>query len=291
MVLTGNCEGALPGTRDSSVGSAIIRDYTANRVRVDVAGSAPAYLVLFDAWFPGWVVQVDGVDARLFRADHAFRAVWVPAGRHVVDFYYRPTSVLVGALISALALVVVGVCALEHRWRRVAVAGALLIISVGAGDATALESMPLELAVPSHAAHLATVPITIRVRARADVATAPADLYLVWAFRPDARFLTADGAWTSEPVPIRRGVQVTALEPVRIDWRAEPAGSISFALLAVKAGGHPIDRANWLWSPALSWMTVQAPRTLDRVARQLLVGLGVAAFVSVAVVLVDLRRR
>jgi hypothetical protein len=291
VVLTGDCAGAPSGTRDISVGSAIIRDYTANRVSIDVASSAPAYLVLFDAWFPGWRAQVDGVDARLFRADHAFRAVWVPAGRHAVDFHYRPTSVLAGGLISALALVLVGVLAVGHRWRPLAVAGAMLVTIVGARDATAFESMPLELAVPSHAAHLETVPIAIRARARANAASATADLYLVWAFRPDARFLTPDGAWTSEPVPIHRGVRLAGLQPLRVDWRAEPAGSISFALLAVKAGGHPIDRANWLWSPELSWVTVRSPHTLDRVARQVLVGLGVAAFVSVAVVLVDLRRR
>jgi hypothetical protein len=291
VVLTGNCEGAPSGTRDGSVGSAIIREYTGNRVRIDVAGSAPAYLVLFDAWFPGWAAEVDGVDARLYRADHAFRAVWVPAGRHAVEFHYRPTSIMAGGLISALALVLVGALAVGHRWRRLAVAGAMLVAIVGARDATALESMPLELAVPSHAPYLEPVPIAIRARRGGNVSTAPADLYLVWAFRPDARFLTPDGAWTSEPVPIRRGVRLAGLEPVEVAWRAEPAGSISFALLAVKAGGHPLDRANWLWSPELSWVRVQAPRTLDRFARQLLVALGVAAFVSVAVVLVDLRRR
>jgi hypothetical protein len=290
VVLTGGCEGASPGTRDISAGSVSIRDYAAQRVSIDVSASAPAYLVLFDAWFPGWTARVDGVDVRLFRADHAFRAVWVPAGRHAVDFHYRPMSVVVGGVISALALVVIAVLAAGHRWRRIGLAGAMLTIMVGARDATALESMPVELSVPSHAAHLETVPIVIRAGANANASTT-ADLYFVWAFRPDARFLTADGAWTSEPVPIRRGVRFAELPPVRVDWRAEPPGSISLALLAVKTGGHPIDRASWLWSPELSWVTVRALRTLDGFARQVLFGLGVVAFVSVAVVFIDLRRR
>jgi hypothetical protein len=291
VVLTGNCEDAPLGTRDISAGSASIRDYTAHRVNVDVSASAPAYLVLFDGWFPGWTARIDGVDARLYRADHAFRAVWVPAGRHAVDFHYRPMSVVVGGLISALALVIIGVLVVGHRWRRLAIAGAALLMMVGARDASALESMPLELAVPSHAAYRETVPIVIRTPARSNAAPAVADLYLVWAFRPDARFLTPDGAWTSEPVPIRRGVRLEALPPVALNWRAEPPGSISLALLAVKAGGHPLDRASWLWSPKLSWVTVKAPRALDRLSLQLLVGLGVAAVLSVAVVFADLRRR
>ena len=291
VVLTGDCEGAPSGSGAVGVGSTSIRDYAANRVHIDVAASAPAYLVLFDAWFPGWRVQVDGVDARLFRADHAFRAVWVPAGRHAVEFHYRPTSVVAGAVISALALGAVGILGVGRRWRRVVVAGVMLLTVGGTRDATALESMPAELAVPSHVAHLETVPIAIRARTRGKASTTAADLYVVWAFRPDARFLKADGTWTSEPVPIRRDVRLAALQPVTIDWRAEPAGSISFALVGVKPGGHPIDRASWLWSPELSSVTVRAPHTLDHVARRLLVGVGIAALVSVAVVFVDLRRR
>ena len=291
VVLTGSCEDALSGTRDTSVGSASIRDYTAHRVTVEVSASAPAYLVLFDAWFPGWTARIDGVEARLYRADHAFRAVWVSAGRHAVDFHYRPMSVVVGGVISGLALIIVAVLVVGHRGRVLAVVGAMLMMMVGASDASALESMPLELAVPSHVAHRETAPIMIRPRALPNSATAVADLYLVWAFRPDARFLTPDGVWTSEPVPIRRGVRLEGLAPVAVNWRAEPPGSVSVALVAVKEGGHPLDRASWLWSPKLSWVTVKAPRTLDRFSLRWLVGLGVAAFLSVAVVFVEVRRR
>jgi hypothetical protein len=291
VVLRGACQGAPPGTPDVGVGSASVGDYTTNRVSVDVEAHAPAYLVLFDAWFPGWRVGIDGVEARLLRANHAFRAVWVPAGRHVVEFHYRPISVVLGALVSALALLLIGVLAVGHRWRRVAVAGALLVVIGSAREATALESMPLELRVPSHVSQRETVPIAIRPRARASASTEPTDLYLVWAFTPVARFLTSDGTWTSEPVPIRRGVRIADFARIELDWRAEPTGSISLALLAVKPGGHPIDRASWLWSPELSWVTVHAPRRLDPFARQLLLGLGVAALVSIAVVFVELRPR
>ncbi|HET7343700.1 MAG TPA: YfhO family protein, partial [Methylomirabilota bacterium] len=64
---------------------------------------APAVLVLTDTWFPGWRARVDGRPATLWRADHAFRAVAVPAGRHEVELRYQPRSVLIGALVSALA--------------------------------------------------------------------------------------------------------------------------------------------------------------------------------------------
>jgi len=47
---------------------------------------------------------VDGRPAPLLRANVAFRAVAVPAGRHVVDMVYRPTAALVGLVVSGITL-------------------------------------------------------------------------------------------------------------------------------------------------------------------------------------------
>ena len=78
--------------------------YDSQRVTVDVEASADGYLVLTDAWYPGWRVRVDGQEAPLLRADVIFRAVQVPAGRHVVEFEYVPQSFRVGLVVSVAAL-------------------------------------------------------------------------------------------------------------------------------------------------------------------------------------------
>ena len=65
---------------------------------------------LTDTWFPGWRVRVDGRETTLWRADHAFRAVWVPAGRHEVEIRFEPRSLKVGLLVSVLS-------AAAARWR------------------------------------------------------------------------------------------------------------------------------------------------------------------------------
>jgi uncharacterized membrane protein YfhO len=46
-----------------------------------------------------------------------FRAVAVPAGAHKIEFVYRPTTVIVGALISVLAavLILLGLVLPERR--------------------------------------------------------------------------------------------------------------------------------------------------------------------------------
>jgi len=75
-----------------------------DRVDVEVDSSEPGVLVLHDAYYPGWVVEVDGKPARILRADVLFRAVEVSEGHHRVVFTYAPFSPgnLWDALMSAL---------------------------------------------------------------------------------------------------------------------------------------------------------------------------------------------
>ena len=81
----------------------VVRE-SADRVRLDAELSADGYVVLVDGHDPGWRVRVDGRPAPLVRANVAFRAVAVPAGRHVVDMVYRPTAALAGLVVSGITL-------------------------------------------------------------------------------------------------------------------------------------------------------------------------------------------
>ena len=85
-------------------GSSRIMDMRPDRVRLESQASDAGYVVLVDAYDPGWRARVDGHEAPVLRANVAFRAVPVPAGRHEIELVYRPLSALVGAGISAAAL-------------------------------------------------------------------------------------------------------------------------------------------------------------------------------------------
>jgi hypothetical protein len=89
--------GNLPYTAD-------ITSYEAERVVVETNGASAGWLVLTDAWYPGWRATVDGQPVEIKRADILFRAVPVPAGRHRVEFVFAPMSVWVGAIISLACL-------------------------------------------------------------------------------------------------------------------------------------------------------------------------------------------
>lgn len=61
---------------------------------------------------------MDGAPVALLRANHAFQAVSLPAGRHTVELSYRPASVLVGAAVSLVTggvLAAAGVVAVTRR--------------------------------------------------------------------------------------------------------------------------------------------------------------------------------
>jgi hypothetical protein len=81
--------------------------YDSQQVVVSVQAPAPGYLVLTDAWYPGWQVRVDGQEAVLLRADLIFRAVYLQAGEHTVEFTYAPASFHTGLRLSAAALILV----------------------------------------------------------------------------------------------------------------------------------------------------------------------------------------
>ena len=74
-------------------------------------------LVLCDTWFPGWVVTVDDEPAELLCVDEVLRGVQLTAGRHRVEFLYRPLSFRVGLALSGAAFLALGVVASLLRRR------------------------------------------------------------------------------------------------------------------------------------------------------------------------------
>ncbi len=82
----------------------LAKDFKPMRQKIDVETPGDAMLVVNEAYYHNWTVQVDGKPARLWRANYAFDAVEVPTGRHEVLFVYRDEAFRAGAMISLCAL-------------------------------------------------------------------------------------------------------------------------------------------------------------------------------------------
>ena len=98
---------ALPPVepRNGPESASIVR-YGHEEVDIEVEASAPGLLVVSDPWYPGWRATVDGVPAEVLPTDVFLRGISVPKGKHVVRMRYRPSSFLVGCVVSLLALAV-----------------------------------------------------------------------------------------------------------------------------------------------------------------------------------------
>ena len=66
-----------------------------------------------DTWYPGWQATLDDKPVPLLRADGLFKAVQVPAGEHHIILSYRPPSYKIGALLSLIAWLGLGLAAIR----------------------------------------------------------------------------------------------------------------------------------------------------------------------------------
>lgn len=85
-------------------GQVKISKYTPNEVELEVNHDAPQLLVLSDNYYPGWLAKVDGQKTKIYRADYSFRAVFVPEGRHLVEFIYDPVIFKAGLVLSGAVI-------------------------------------------------------------------------------------------------------------------------------------------------------------------------------------------
>ncbi len=106
------------GAQSPSEAVAIV-EYKSERVVLDVRASAEGYVLLADSWYPGWVARVDGIETPIHRADYIYRAIRVLPGAHRVEFDYRPMSLVMGAGVSGVGVILlVGIAWMSTRFGR-----------------------------------------------------------------------------------------------------------------------------------------------------------------------------
>lgn len=86
---------ALPLPRKSTGGTARIVKYDHTEVTVEVNAPKGGVLVLNDVWHPWWFAEIDGMPAKILRANGAFRAVILPQDAQKIVFRFEPVRGLV----------------------------------------------------------------------------------------------------------------------------------------------------------------------------------------------------
>ena len=95
---------AQPGTAEAATSgeSVVAKEYKSQDLVLDVTATSPGWVILSDAWYPGWEATVNGKSVPVEVADHAFRAVRVDAGQSTLIMQFRPATWAWGSLISLL---------------------------------------------------------------------------------------------------------------------------------------------------------------------------------------------
>ncbi len=97
--------------------------YKPNRVEIQTRQKGRGFLVLLDAYYPGWKATVDGREVAILRGNHFFRTLPLDEGNHQVVFHYEPEGFRTGLIISGVTLVLLiggcfGITFFIHKKRR-----------------------------------------------------------------------------------------------------------------------------------------------------------------------------
>lgn len=80
--------------------SVAIVTYKPGSIQLSVDTPQASFLVISEAWYPGWQAYVDKHKTKIYKANYAFKAVVVPSGKHTIMLSYTPFYFLCGLYMT-----------------------------------------------------------------------------------------------------------------------------------------------------------------------------------------------
>lgn len=101
--------GPASAPRDSlSIADVQMDSYEAESIRWTVSTDRPRLLVVSEVFYPaGWIARIDGDPVPILPANHTFRGVVVPEGRHEVTMTFEPETRALGVAVAGASTVAV----------------------------------------------------------------------------------------------------------------------------------------------------------------------------------------
>jgi len=78
--------------------------FSPNKIEISANCPEDSYLFLSEVYYPGWITIVDGKIQKTYRANYAFRAIYLTKGNHNITMNFSPKSFYIGAIISLIFL-------------------------------------------------------------------------------------------------------------------------------------------------------------------------------------------
>ena len=97
-------EGVVKPMSADSTATIELLAYEPNYLKYEVSTEKGGTVVFSEIYYPGWKSIIDGQEVAHGRANYILRSMNVPAGKHVVEFRFDPTSLHVTENIALIAL-------------------------------------------------------------------------------------------------------------------------------------------------------------------------------------------
>lgn len=92
---------------------------SANTLLIEATAVQPRFLIVSDAFYPGWQASIDGESIKIWKSNVALRGVVVPAGTHHIEMTFRPWNFSIGVGLSVGTAVVVLLWSVVVGWQSV----------------------------------------------------------------------------------------------------------------------------------------------------------------------------
>ena len=85
-----------------------LNSYQANKLVYETIAKTDQLAVFSEIYYPkGWIATIDGKESPVINADYVLRAMVIPAGKHTVEFNFKPAVYIVGEKISLAGSILV----------------------------------------------------------------------------------------------------------------------------------------------------------------------------------------
>lgn len=86
------------------VGTVTVLQYSPNKMNYKVRSDRNSIMVFSEIYYPNWKAKIDGKLVSVLQANNSFRAIEMPAGKHMVEMYYEDSKFSTGIYITLASL-------------------------------------------------------------------------------------------------------------------------------------------------------------------------------------------
>jgi hypothetical protein len=104
LVATNTPFSEVPGARDADAGTVEITRYESKHLTLQADAKTPAVLLLNDHTGESWNVWIDQKPGTVLRCNYIMQGVFLPPGRHTIEFRYQPPQKILYISLGAFAL-------------------------------------------------------------------------------------------------------------------------------------------------------------------------------------------